>query len=78
MTRTQWQSYCKGIVGFKEYFLLASKHIGWTYTYKNLNVHVKSMNKEDAFYAAMDKFHERFGIFGVIEDDVLFNPIFNS
>jgi len=76
MTKNQWQAYCKGGLSFKEYFPIAMAHIGWKYTYNNLNVIVKSLNKEDAFDVAMDTFHDHFGYLNVIEDDVLFNPLF--
>lgn len=72
-----WLDYLNGDVDFATYYEKESMHQGWLYQYKGMTIRFET-GKEESFDRAMQFFHERFGLFNVIEDDVTFEPLFNG
>lgn len=77
LKKTIWLGYVSSDISYGEYYNTFKDHIGWTYSYKGKKVTCIHSDKETAFHFAFNKFQEVFGIFGVIEDDITFNPILN-
>jgi hypothetical protein len=73
-----WKDWCRNGENWREYYEASVKHIGWRYSYKGWNVVYTKSDKESSFMKAMEEFQKIFGVFGVVEDDVRFNPLFNE
>ena len=74
-----WKGYWfNNTVSVREYIERSEEHVGWVHTYNGVDIRTPMAKKESAFHIAMDAFTKRFGVFGVVEDDVLFEPLFDG
>ena len=70
-TKEMWRDKSFNIVNYKA----SLQHKGWMHSYNGMDI-TSNLPKEEAFMEAIKEFQLKFGEWNVIEDDIMFNPIF--
>ncbi|HKL43423.1 MAG TPA: hypothetical protein VJ962_12655 [Clostridia bacterium] len=74
-----WVKHLKNpMKNIEEYLQKSNQHIGWLYSFKGKDIRCIHTSKEDAFQIAYNSFTEHFGEFGVDENDMTFEPLFEG